>query len=395
MRLRGTLLAVLASSLLSAVVAFAVFNIADDNSSSPTVASTGTTTSPTAARTSDNSDNSDNSQTSLSTACLAANDIYQQVRPSVVVITSTSSGRFGQSEGSGSGVIIDDQGFILTNYHVVSGADDIEVTLDDGSTLAATLVGSDPGNDLAVIRVDSPSDGLTVARLGDSDELLVGDAVFAIGNPFGLEATFTQGIVSAVERTYSPGTGTRPLRNMIQTDAAVNPGNSGGPLVNCYGEVVGINSLLENPTGQGVNVGIAFAVSINTAKNSLDDLKAGNTISHPWLGIAGRELTPALAKDLGLSTDHGVYVITVAQNSPADRAGLRPAVQSEDALPNDSDLPPGGDVILAVDGTDVNDVDELAGYLDSQKRAGDTVTLDVLRDGQQTTVEATLAEWPG
>ena len=153
----------------------------------------------------------------------------------------------------------------------------------------------------------------------------MGDAVFAIGNPFGLEATFTEGIVSALGRTYSSGTGTRPLRNMIQTDAAVNPGNSGGPLANCYGEVVGINTLLENPTGQGVNVGIAFAVSINTAKGSLDELMAGTTVSHPWLGIAGRELTPALAKDLGLSVTQGVYVVTVAKNSPADRAGLRPA----------------------------------------------------------------------
>jgi S1-C subfamily serine protease len=224
--------------------------------------------------------------------------------------------------------------------------------------------------------------------------LRVGDVVFALGNPFGLEATFTEGIVSAVGRTYSPGTGTRPLRNMIQTDAAVNPGNSGGPLANCYGEVVGINSLLENPTGQGVNVGIAFAVSINTAERSLDDLMAGNSISHPWLGIAGRELTPALAKELGVSATQGVYVVTVASSSPADRAGLRPALQSDEAVQDDSSLPPGGDVILAVDGTKVTDVDELAGYLDSQKRAGDTVTLDVLRDGQEMAVEATLAEWP-
>ena len=391
MRLRSTLIAILASALVSALVAVAVVNITDDNDSSPAAASTGATTSPTA--TGSSSDSND-SQTSLNTACLAGSDIYQRLRPSVVEITSTANGRFGQSEGSGSGVIIDEQGFILTNYHVVSGADDIEVTLDDGSTLAATMVGNDPGNDLAVIRVDPPAGGLTAARLGDADELRVGDAVFAIGNPFGLEATFTEGIVSAVGRTYSPGTGTRPLRNMIQTDAAVNPGNSGGPLVNCYGEVVGINSLLENPTGQGVNVGIAFAVSINTAKRSLDDLTAGNSISHPWLGIAGRELTPALAKDLGVSATQGVYVVTVAQNSPADRAGLRPALQSEEAVQDDSSLPPGGDVILAVDGTEVTDVDELAGYLDGQKRAGDTVTLDVLRDGQEMTVEATLAEWP-
>jgi S1-C subfamily serine protease len=281
----------------------------------------------------------------------------------------------------------------LTNNHVVSGADVIEVTLEDGSTLPATVVGTDPANDLAVIHID-PADGLTAAPLGDVDELRVGDSVFAIGNPFGLEGTFTEGIVSALGRTYSPGTGTRPLRNMIQTDAAVNPGNSGGPLANCYGEVIGINTLLENPTGQGVNVGVAFAVSVNTVKSSLDDLVAGNTVSHAWLGIAGRELTPALAEDLNLSVTKGVYVVTVAQNSPADRAGLQPAFPTEDAAANSDTLAPGGDVILAVDGNDVTDVDELASYLDSQKRAGDSVTLDVLRDGQEISVDATLAEWP-
>lgn len=384
MRLRSVLIAILASALVSAVVAVAVVNITDDNNSSPTAASPAAAGNP----------NDSNGQASLTSACLAPSDIYERLRPSVVVITSTANGRFGQEEGSGSGIIIDDQGFILTNYHVVSGADDIEVTLADGTALAATMVGSDPANDLAVIRIVPPAAGLTAARLGDDDELRVGDAVFAIGNPFGLEATFTEGIVSALGRTYSSGTGTRPLRNMIQTDAAVNPGNSGGPLADCHGEVVGINSLLENPTGQGVNVGIAFAVSINTAKGSLDELMAGTTVSHPWLGIAGRELTPALAKDLGLSVTKGVYVVTVADNSPAQRAGLRPAFASENQAQNDSTLPPGGDVILAVDGNPVTDVDQLANYLDSRKRAGDTVTLTVLRNGQETAVDATLAEWP-
>jgi S1-C subfamily serine protease len=277
---------------------------------------------------------------------------------------------------------------------VVSGADTLEVTLTDGSVLPATVVGTDPGNDLAVVHIDPPAGGITAARLGDSDKLLVGDPVFALGNPFGLENTFTEGIVSAVGRTYSPGSGTRPLRNMIQTDAAVNPGNSGGPLLNCYGDVVGVNTLLENPTGQSVNVGIAFAISINTAKSSLSALEAGNTISHPWLGIAGRELTPALAQELGLSVTQGVYIVTVANNSPADRAGLVPAFASEAQAQNDTNLPPGGDVILAVDGNPVTDVDQLATYLDSQKRVGDTVSLDVLRDGQKITVDATLAEWP-
>jgi S1-C subfamily serine protease len=256
------------------------------------------------------------------------------------------------------------------------------------------MAGYDPGNDLAVIHIDPPAGGLTAATLGDVDQLQVGDSVFAIGNPFGLEATFTEGIVSALGRTYSFGSSTRPLRNMIQTDAAVNPGNSGGPLINCGGEVIGINTLLENPTGQSVNVGIAFAVSINTAKLYLADMLEGKTISHAWLGIAGRKITPALSENLNLSVTEGVYVITVAQNSPAQRAGLRGALRSENELLDDSSLPAGGDVIVAVDGEAVTDVDELADYLDSQKRAGDTVTLDVLHNAQQTTMEVTLAEWP-
>jgi S1-C subfamily serine protease len=224
--------------------------------------------------------------------------------------------------------------------------------------------------------------------------LQVGDAVFAIGNPWGLEGTFTEGIVSALGRTYSSDSGTRPLRNMIQTDAAVNPGNSGGPLVNCYGEVIGINTLLENPTGDGVNVGVAFAVSINTAKQVLPDMLAGSTVSHAWLGIAGQEVTPALAQDLDLPTDSGVYVTLVAAGSPAQRAGLQGAFASEAQATRSSSLPSGGDVIVAVDGNAVTDVDELGNYLDSQKRAGDTVTLTVLRNGREITVQATLAEWP-
>jgi S1-C subfamily serine protease len=393
MRLRSALIAILASALVSALVAVAVVNIwPDNNNSSPAAAATTSQTTPTAPA---GDSTQSTGQASLNTSCLAPSAIYQQLQPSVVQITSTANGRFGQSEGSGSGVIIDKQGFILTNYHVVSGADTLEVTLADGSALPATVVGTDPGNDLAVVRIDPPSAGLTAAHLGDASKLQVGDSVYALGNPFGLEDTFTAGVVSALGRTYSSGSGTRPLRNMIQTDAAVNPGNSGGPLANCYGEVIGINTLLENPTGQGVNVGIAFAVSIDTAKNSLNDLLAGTTVSHPWLGIAGREITPALAQDLGLSVTKGVYVITVAQKGPADQAGLRPAFQSESAAQNSGSLPPGGDVILAVDGNPVSDVNQLANYLDSQKRAGDTVSLTVLRGGQETTVSATLAEWPG
>jgi S1-C subfamily serine protease len=388
MRLRNTLLTIATSAFFSALVAIAAVNVwPGDNDSSPAAAST-------VAATSSSSPADTEGQVSLNSACLAASDIYEQLRPSVVEITSTVNGRFGQSEGEGSGVIIDEQGFILTNYHVVSGADTIEVTLADGSTLPATVVGSDSGNDLAVIHVDPPAGGLTAAPLGNADKLQVGDTVFAIGNPWGLEGTFTEGIVSALGRTYSSDSGTRPLRNMIQTDAAVNPGNSGGPLVNCYGEVIGINTLLENPTGDGVNVGVAFAVSIDTAKQVLPEMLAGSTVSHAWLGIAGQEITPALAQDLGLPVDAGVYATLVAAGSPAQRAGLQGAFRSEAQATQSSSIPSGGDVILAVDGNAVTDVDQLADYLDGAKRAGDTVTLDVLRNGQQITVQATLAEWP-
>jgi len=222
----------------------------------------------------------------------------------------------------------------------------------------------------------------------------VGDPVLAIGNPFELEGTLTQGIVSAVGRTFASGEGTRPIRNMIQTDAAVNPGNSGGPLINCQGLVIGINTALENPTGGDVNIGIAFAVPIDTAKRSLPDMLAGKTVSHAWLGVAGEDITPALARDLDLSVQSGVYVILVSPDSPAQEAGLRGAFHSEREAQQSTSPPAGGDVIVAVDGQDVSSVDQLAGYLEAQKKVGDTVKLAIIREGQRLTVDATLAEWP-
>jgi len=335
-------------------------------------------------------------QTLSSLSCLPASDIYEQLRPSVVKITATASSSFGQSEGSGSGIVIDEQGTILTNYHVVAGASSLEVKFSDNSTASAQVIGTDPGNDLAVIRAAVSGAKLTAAALGDSDAIRTGDPVLAIGNPFELEGTLTQGIVSATGRTFAPGSSTRPIRNMIQTDAPVNPGNSGGPLLDCQGRVIGINSALENPTGDGVNVGIAFAVPINTAKRFLPDMLAGKTVSHPWLGIGGEDITPALARDLNLSVQSGVYVTLVSSNSPAQRAGLRGAFRSEsEAQRSTSSLPPsGGDVIVATDGQAVASVDQLASYLDAQKKVGDTVKLDVIRQGQKLTIDAALGEWP-
>ena len=334
----------------------------------------------------------------LNSACLSAADIYEELRPAVVEITSTQQGRspFAPSgTAAGSGIVIDDQGTILTNYHVVADATNLEVTFSDDTTASASVVGTDPENDLAVIRADVSGQTLTPATLGDSDSVRVGDPVLAIGSPFELEGTLTEGIVSATGRTFSGSQGTRPIRNMIQTDAAVNPGNSGGPLIDCRGEVIGINTALENPTGQDVNVGIAFAVPINTAERFLPDMLAGETVSHPWLGIAGQDLTAALAQELGLSVDSGVYVVVVSDNSPAQQAGLQAASQSESDAAAAAGAPArGGDVIVAVDGRDISSIDELSSYLDTEKKAGDVVSLTVIREGQELSVDATLAEWP-
>ena len=329
--------------------------------------------------------------------CLTAAEIYEDLRPAVVEVV-TQAARIAPlglpQGGQGSGVVIDADGAILTNEHVIDGADAIEVRFADGSTAEAEIAGRDPGNDLAVIRADVPAGSLAAAPLGSSASLRVGDPVLAIGNPFSLEGTLTQGIVSSLGRTFSDGGDTRPIRDMIQTDAPVNPGNSGGPLINCRGEVIGINTLLENPTGDNVNVGIAFAVAIDTVKRSLPDMLADATVQHPWLGIGGREVTPALAGELGLSTGRGVYITVVAADSPAEEAGLRGAFSSETEAAQGTSIPPNGDVIIRVDDQPVVSVEELAGYLDQNKAPGDTVELLVSRDGEQLTVLATLVEWP-
>ena len=382
----------LASALIGVAVATAVFQPWSDGGDAGSNAESPAST----ASTSDTADRS-SGEASLSADCLSTADIYERLRPALVQIRTTTGGQnplAPESGGSGSGIVIGSDGSILTNNHVIAGADSLEVRFADGSTASATVVGRDPGNDLALIRADLEGQGLTVAPLGDSAAVRVGDPILALGNPFNLEGTLTQGIVSALDRTYSPGGNTRPIRAMIQIDAAVNPGNSGGPLINCHAEVIGVNTLLENPTGDNVNVGVAFAVPINAAKQSLPDMRAGRTVSHSWLGIAGQEITPALADDLGLSVEAGVYVTLVASGSPAQEAGLRGAFDSENEANSSSSLARGGDVIVAVDGRSVGSVEELAAYLDGEKKPGDTVRLQVVRDGDELALEAALAEWP-
>ena len=328
--------------------------------------------------------------------------IYQNISPSVVSITSTTnlptrprgSSPFGQvpspqEQGTGSGIIIDAaNGYILTNNHVVQGASKLDVTLSDGTTVAGKVLGSDPGNDLAVVQITPPSgQTLTAAPLGDSSQLKVGQLAIAIGNPFGLQGTLTTGVISALNRTYGTGTNGRPIQNMIQTDAPINPGNSGGPLIDSAGQVIGINSDIESPVG--ANVGIGFAIPINTAKNELSDLETGKAVAHPWLGISGTSVTPLLASDLNIPQG-GVYVVSVSPNSPAAQAGLKGASTSSS---NSTAVPTGGDVILSVDGKQVNTVQAISSYLDT-KKPGDVVTLNIRRNGQTQDIQVTLGTWP-
>jgi len=321
-------------------------------------------------------------------------DLYDSVRPSVVRITSISTTRtaFGtqQAEGLGSGIILDTDGNILTNFHVVENAKELQVTLGDQSSASAQVVGTDPAGDLAVIKADFPS-GITLspATLGDSDQIRVGESVIAIGNPFGLDGTVTEGIISGMDRTLAEQQN-RPLRELIQTDAAINPGNSGGPLVDFNGEVIGINTAIENPSGADVFSGIGYAIPINAAKQEMSQLLAGKTVVHARLGVSGQTIAPNLAKELNLTVNEGVYVVQVDSTGPAGQAGVHGA---ESATQNSLTPPAGGDVITGVDSQSTATFDDLATYIDT-KQPGDKITLHIVRDGNKMDIDVTLGEWP-
>jgi S1-C subfamily serine protease len=332
---------------------------------------------------------------------LSVNEIYRRAAPAVVQITSTSApvtqvdpffGFRTEQPGRqalGSGFVIDKSGHIVTNYHVVEGADEIEVSFSNQKTYDADLVGTDPSTDLAVLQVDVSSRALTPLPLADSDDVTVGDPVVAIGNPFGLDRTATAGIVSALQRAVTAPDG-RPIDHVIQTDAPINQGNSGGPLLNAAGEVIGVNSQISNPSGGG-NVGIGFAVPSNTVKDVAAQLIRGGKVERAYLGVTARGIEPDLARLFRLPVDSGLLVETVGEGSPADKAGIRGG--KTDVAVAGVDYSLGGDVIVAAGGDRVTDIGELRDVL-ARHKPGDEIELDIYRGSDEKTVTVKLGRQP-
>ena len=325
-------------------------------------------------------------------------EIYQRYSPGVVNITTTTIGYdfflrpVPMESGTGSGAVIDDQGHIVTNFHVVRGAETLEVTLPDKSKHEARVVGADPNNDIAVIQINVPRGRLTSVPLGTSKGLQVGQKVLAIGNPYGLERTLTTGVISSLGRSIQAENG-RIIEDIIQTDAAINPGNSGGPLLNSQGQMIGINTAIYSPSNSG-SVGIGFAIPADTVRRITGDLLTTGYVRHAWLGIGSTVNLadfPGLANALRLNTERGLMIVDTYQNSPASRAGLRGA--TDEVRIGRRRWPLGGDVLLEFQGKAINSVQELASEVDRYK-AGDRVTVTVLRGNRKIDVPVTLEEAP-
>ena len=316
--------------------------------------------------------------------------VYKRNIPSVVNVTSravTFDFFYGlvPQEGQGSGFVIDKDGHILTNYHVIADARQVEVTLHNRKKYKATVIGTDPPHDLAVIQIKAPD--LVPAVLGDSHNLQVGQKVYAIGNPFGLSGTMTRGIVSSIRPVREPNGAF--IDEAIQTDAAINPGNSGGPLMNWHGEVIGINTMILSTAATPQNAGIGFAIPINTAKAVLNDLVTLGRVRRPALGVRTIEITPELADEIGLPVDYGLLVIQVTPGGSADQAGLRAG--NERAYLGNTPIMLGGDLIVAIDGQKVENEQDLAQTMNNH-RAGDTVKISVYRGKKKMDVTVSLGE---
>jgi S1-C subfamily serine protease len=318
-------------------------------------------------------------------------DMYTRLNPAVVNITVyLDQGGEVLPMAQGSGFVIDDQGHVVTNAHVVHGTDAIEVTFSDGLIREATLVGEDLFSDLAVLKVELPED-VEPIPLGTLDDLDVGETVVAIGNPFGLEGTLTRGVVSALGRTI-PTTTLFSIPQAIQTDAAINPGNSGGPLLNLNGEVIGVNAQIETDGTSNSNVGVGFAIPVSIIGRVVPSLIEAGSYDWPYLGVSGYTVNPPLVRAMSLPVEQGAYVSFVSDGGPAEAAGLR---GTTDTITQEGrTVETGGDIITAIDGLEVKTFDDMLVYLSLETSPGQEVTLTILRDGEYQDVSVQLASRP-
>jgi S1-C subfamily serine protease len=321
-------------------------------------------------------------------------NLYERVNPCVVNIEILMSSAYSMggdlyAEGEGSGFIFDGEGRIVTNNHVVEGAEEVQVTLYDGTMAEARVLGTDPDSDLAVIEVDLPAELLHPVQLGDSDQLRVGQRVIAIGNPYGLAGTMTTGIISALGRRL-PVESQFSIPNVIQTDAAINPGNSGGPLLDSEGQLIGVNTAISTTTGG--NTGVGFAVPVNLLKRVVPALISNGHYDHPQLGIKGMTITPLLVKELGLPVQSGILVSEVTADGPADKAGVRGGTREVSI--RGSQVRTGGDIIVSIDGHDIEQFEDLLSYIVMEAEIGQEVALGVVRDGEERIIKVTLGARP-
>ena len=322
-------------------------------------------------------------------------EIYRRAAPATLFIQADAAGQgqspFGPSPGggasTGTGFLIDERGSVVTNAHVVEGASRVAIRLAENRLVPARLVGADISSDLALLEVDPEAIDAQPLPLGSTAEAQVGDPVVAIGNPFGLERTVTSGIVSAKQRRITAPNGFA-IEGAIQTDAAVNPGNSGGPLIDAEGRVIGVNSQIAAGAGESSFAGIAFAIPAETVRRIVPDLRDDGRVTRPYLGVQTVELTPDLARQLGVGVEQGALVVGVEEGSPADRAGLRAAVD-----PATGAIGAAGDVIVRIDGRAVGDTADVSAALD-RLRPGDRTRLDVVRGGERRQVTAILSRRP-
>jgi len=316
-------------------------------------------------------------------------EIFEKSESGVVRVNVQRNGTGEGIGGVGSGFVFDKKGHIITNAHVVKNAVKVAVTFLDGRSYNAEIIGTDEYTDIAVIKVNADLSLLHPLSLGDSSNLKVGEQIAAIGNPFGLSGSMTSGIVSQLGRLLPSGSG-YSIPDVIQTDAAINPGNSGGPLLNMRGEIVGINTAIQSATGEFTGVG--FSVPSQTIAKIVPILIEKGEYKHPWIGIAGRDIDPDLAKVLNLKDAVGFLVVTVVDNSPASKAGL---IGSEKTIEIEGvKYPMGGDIILSVDGIEVRKIDDILIHLQRSKSVGDEMILKILREGRTTDVTIVLQERP-